>query len=145
MFQILFQSNVYTINIDNIIPCSSTTGNKLFKKNNKKNKLAVLKLHSIFQSARWNDCCHGLFPAQKIPPKKQKLAPQIKKSFFSICFLFCELTIFDQVTVLSKTICTDNDLQSFNIFNCCSSNLSSVFHPELPVIPKPGEFKRLFI
>lgn len=31
------------------------------------------------------------------------------------------------------------------VFKCCSSNPSSVFHPELPVIPKPGEFKRLFI
>lgn len=113
-----------------------------------KNKLAVLRLHSLLQSATWNDCWHGFSPAQKLPLKKQKLAPQIKKinKFFSICLLFCELFSFKkyiflkQVTVLSKTICTDNDLQSFNIFNP-----SSVFHPELPVIPKPGEFKRLFI
>lgn len=146
MFQILFQSNVYTINIDNISPCSSTIGNKLHFM---KNKLAVLRLHSLLQSATWNDCWHSFSPAQKLPLKKQKLAPQIKKKKKTLfylppllwAFFFFFIYIFlKQVTVLSKTICTDNDLQSFNIFNP-----SSVFHPELPVIPKPGEFKRLFI
>lgn len=33
----------------------------------------------------------------------------------------------------------------FFFLNVAVSNPESVFHPELPVIPKPGEFKRLFI
>lgn len=67
-----------------------------------------------------------------------------KDIFFPICLLSSELIILSQVIVLSKTACTGNDLQNFTFcfFLCYSSNPSSVF---LPVIPKPGEFKTLFI
>lgn len=65
--------------------------------------------------------------------------------YFPVGLRSCEFIAFSQVVVLSETECTENDLQDLNIFKCCSSNPSSVFHPELPVIPKPGEFNRLFI
>lgn len=98
-------------------------------------------------------CWHRLTPAKNSPHKSDVFflfwLGQTKKCLFPISLHSCKLIIFCQVMVLSTTVCTsistDNDLQNFYIFNCCSSNHLGDFHPELPVIPKPGEFKRLFI
>lgn len=69
-----------------------------------------------------------------------------KKLVFPVCLLSCEFMAFSQVIVYCpRQNAQINDLQQFKIPKRCSSNPSSVFHPELPVIPKPGVFKTLFI
>lgn len=122
-----------------------------------KTKFAVwTNVKATSLSARWNDCWQCLTSA------KNCLCPHKAVKFFFLfffnwsqtkkIFVFCRPPLLWAYHFLSSHSTVQDKMHKilfliffFFFLNVAVSNPESVFHPELPVIPKPGEFKRLFI